>query len=206
MTTPRVDPLPPRDPADMDLSHLPDPNALKAMVAPVAVADQCLTLAQAEEDTARLPSSVPLHVDTDSSSVLPSEDQLLAGTDSSSVPPSRDKPLAGTDNRCALLARARALAALAARARALVALVPEAARARALAALATLAARADLAALAANRTMLAVDLLVFARESKAKKEQPRAIDQAESAVKLKLLPSVLRATVVLRSVLQRRLQ
>ena len=183
MTTPRVDPLPPRDPADMDLSHLPDPNALKAMVAPVAVADQCLTLAQAEEDTARLPSSVPLLVDTDSSSVLPSEDQLLAGTDSSSVPPSRDKPLAGTDNRCALLARARALAALA-----------------------TLAARADLAALAANRTMLAVDLLVFARESKAKKEQPRAIDQAESAVKLKLLPSVLRATVVLRSVLQRRLQ
>ena len=200
MTTPRVDPLLPRDPADMDLSHLPDPNALKATVAPVAVADQCLTLAQAEEDTARLPSSVPLLVDTDSSSVLPSKDQPLADTDSSSV------PLAGTDSRCALPARARALAALAARARALVALAPEAARARALAALATLAARVDLAALAANRTMLAVDLLAFARESKAKKEQPRAIDQAELAVKLKLLPSVLRATVVLRSVLQRRLQ
>ena len=184
-------------------------------MAPAAVADQA---AQAEEDTVnrRLPSAVPLR-DTANSAVLnalrdtasralpnalrdtvnsrlPNVALLIAAfmtdsrrwcrdankpvkallkeadTDSSSALPSRDVPLEDTDSSSSVLpARARASAALA----------PVVVR-----------TPADMATLVKDQTRLPIDLLVFARDSKAKQAKhnnPRAIDQADTAARLKLL-------------------
>ena len=242
-TTPDVEWLPLKDPEDMDRADLSP--ALKATVAPAAVADQA---AQAEEDTvnSRLPNAVPLLRDTVNSAVLnalrdtansrlprdvplrdtansavlnalrdtasrallnavPLRDTLNsrpdsrrwcrdankpdlallkeADTDSSSALPSRDVPLEDTDSSSSVLpARARASAALA----------PVVVR-----------TPADMATLVKDQTRLPKDLLVFARDSKAKQAKqnnPRAIDQADTAARLKLLLSVLRDTALQRDV------
>ena len=169
-TTPDVEWLPLKDPEDTGRADLNPNLTLKATVAPAAVADQA---AQAEEDTvnSRLPSAVPLR-DTVNSAVL----NALRDTAHSRLP--RDVPLEDTDSSV-LPARDRASAALA----------PVVVR-----------TPADMATLVKDQTRLPQDLLVFARDFKAKQNDPRAIDQADTAARLKLLPSVLRDTALQRDV------
>ena len=119
----------------------------------------------------RLPSAVPLR-DTVNSAVL----NALRDTVHSRLP--RDVRLEDTDSSL-LPARVRASAALA----------PVVVR-----------TPADMATLVKDQTRLPIDLLVFARDFKAKQNDPRAIDQADTAARLKLLPSVLRDTALQRDV------
>ena len=221
-TTPDVEWLPLKDPEDTGRADLNPNLTLKATVAPAAVADQA---AQAEEDTvnSRLPSAVPLR-DTVNSAVL----NALRDTAHSRLP--RDVPLRDTANSAVLNAlrdtASRALlnavplrdtvnsAVLNALRDTAHSRLPRdvpledtdssvlPARDRASAALAPVVVRtpADMATLVKDQTRLPQDLLVFARDFKAKQNDPRAIDQADTAARLKLLPSVLRDTALQRDV------
>ena len=224
MTTPDVDPLPPKDPEDTVNSKLPnavplkdmannadpnalrdtaisaDPNALKDTANsadPNALRDTASSAdPNALRDTAnsRLPNALR---DTANSALLSKAGMTYSrrwcrdaykpnlellkevDTDSSSALPSRDVPLEDTDSSSVLPSRARASAALAA---------------------VVVRAPADMAALVDNKTRVTTELLSFARDSKAmqgKQNRSRAIDQADTAARLKLLPSAFRDTVVL---------